>query len=871
MRAFLIFLILVLSLTKVTAQIESPGEPLSRSVNLTTKPQQVRLMSVTPTMIGALQESYQHELKPFLFAYPIDTVIPVLQSGQWDTVGQNLICRMTIHSDGAESLNVIFGKFRLPENASVFLYTPDYQVVRGAFTSLNHTSAGQLATLPLPGSSVTIELNMPLDSQEPEIEISRISHDFTGVFKADDAYKRSGSCNVDINCPPGADWQVEKNAVVKFIRGGTWLCSGSLINNTANDGRPLLLTANHCIGLPTHAEQSVFFFRYERPGCGSGTATPDQTLSASKLLATYPSLDFSLVELSSSPPEDYQPYYAGWNRRIVAYYDTVVAIHHPRGDAKKISKSYHRVVTGDFGGGFESNTHWRVSQWDLGTTEPGSSGCPLFNTDHQIIGDLTGGDASCDYNFNDYFQKFSVSWDRYPDSSNQLKYWLDPLNSGAQIINGYDPFMEGKPLANFEIRPNPAEAGKILFFHDRSTGAPTTWEWVFEGGIPERSVNRDPGAVVFPDAGIHQVTLIVSNEIGSDSLRQSLLIVEQTDYSVSETRIVPLRMIEISDQSSGNPQLVTFTASGAFPAIWTGPETFRLSYSKPGDYTITHQVEYPGKTISLTHYNQIRVVNEAISFQSTHIRNTADHEHTVTHDFGNQGYFPGSNTFGISQFAEEFINESDSRQIISGITFPIQNLNIFSDDYYLTCCIWDANWELIASDSVNISTCSDSSFLTVRFKYPVMLDTLVYAGYQIKSWDQGTFASRASVDRGLNEKNTAYIFSGNKWLSASDQFGIKTSLDLSLEVTPIGQNFKDQIQITSGNTLGQFIIDLGNLVFNQADITVYDMMLRQMTTTVSYQANQIFLSFSPPASGMYVVRIQLDQLVFYRSVLGLRD
>jgi hypothetical protein len=128
----------------------------------------------------------------------------------------------------------------------------------------------------------------------------------------------------------------------------------------------------------------------------------------------------------------------------------------------------------------------------------------------------------------------------------------------------------------------------------------------------------------------------------------------------------------------------------------------------------------------------------------------------VTHDFGIKATFL-VRTHSISQFAEEFINESDSRQIISGITFPIQNLNIFSDDYYLTCCIWDANWELIASDSVNISTCSDSSFLTVRFKYPVMLDTLVYAGYQIKSWDQGTFASRASVDRGLNGKNTAYI------------------------------------------------------------------------------------------------------------------
>ncbi|MFO7616797.1 MAG: trypsin-like peptidase domain-containing protein [Bacteroidales bacterium] len=872
MRAFFVFLLCSIFLTRAAAQVESPGEPLSRLFTLKAAPAPVELNAVTPKMIADLQETYENQLKPYLFAYPIDTVISLTHTGQWDTVGQYLVCRMTILSNGAESLNLIFGKFRLPEGASVYLYTPGFKIVRGAFTPFNHTPSGQLPTLPLPGQAITVELNLPLNHHfDPEIEITRVSHDFTGVFKLEDDLKRSGSCNVDINCPAGAAWQVEKNAVVKFIRGGYWLCSGALINNTANDGRPLLLTANHCIGLQSHADQSVFFFRYERPVCGSGYASPSQTLSAGTLLATRNTLDFSLVELSSVPPEQYEPYYAGWDRRAVPFHDTVVAIHHPSGDPKKISKSYHRVVTGDFGSGFDSNTHWRIAQWDIGTTEPGSSGCPLFNTDHRIIGDLTGGDASCDYNFNDYFQKFSVSWDRYPDSSNQLRHWLDPQGTGTLILNGYDPYLEGKPLANFEMRPDPAEVGRKLFVSDRSSGLPTAWEWRFEGGIPEWSDQKDPGGVIFQNAGVHQITLKVSNDLGTDSIRQTVLVNERFSYSVSETRIVPGRVIEVADHSTGNPQSVLFTAPGGFPSIWSGPEDYQVSFSKPGDYSITHRVDYPGKTDQLIHYNQVRVLNEKVAFHSIHISNTAADEHSLTRDFGNQGYFPGSNSHGINYFAEEFRNTTGSRCMITGISLPLEVLKNHTGDYYITCYVWNAKWEILTKDSVKLSDWEESSRFTARFNYPVLFDTLVYAGYSIKPWSQATFASKAAVDRGLSGKNTAYVRFGSNWTSVPDVFGLHTSLDLSLEITPMSQNYEDEVKIAGQNHHGDFAIDLGKLVFKQVVVTIYDLMTRQVTSTSSHQGNRVMISFRPPVSAVYIVRIQLDYLVFYRTILAFRD
>ena len=40
-----------------------------------------------------------------------------------------------------------------------------------------------------------------------------------------------------------------------------------------------------------------------------------------------------------------------------------------------------------------AGTHVRVEDWDLGTTEGGSSGSPLFDQNHRVIGQLHGGDG----------------------------------------------------------------------------------------------------------------------------------------------------------------------------------------------------------------------------------------------------------------------------------------------------------------------------------------------------------------------------------------------------------------------------------------------------------------------------------------------
>ena len=50
---------------------------------------------------------------------------------------------------------------------------------------------------------------------------------------------------MDVICSDGLPWANEIKSVVRILTGGT-LCTGTLVNNTAQDGTPYVLTAEHC-------------------------------------------------------------------------------------------------------------------------------------------------------------------------------------------------------------------------------------------------------------------------------------------------------------------------------------------------------------------------------------------------------------------------------------------------------------------------------------------------------------------------------------------------------------------------------------------------------------------------------------------------
>ena len=397
-----------------------------------------------------IAQSADH-LKPYRFAWNHQVNLSIGNSGKWRRLDDgSRVWTLKLRSRNAYSLMVFFSAFELPDSARLYLYDQTKQVVLGSFTSENNNEFGSLNTTPVPGDIVTIEYYVPSGISFPgKLTIGMVGHDYRNAFgyetRSTTATNASSACEIDVNCSAGDNWQVEKRAVCRLLipksDGNSYLCTGTLINNTAQDGKPYVLSAQHCISDMFSATKTVFVFNYEKPYCNGPKVPILQSLTGSTLRATTTHLDFSLVECTKKPPFSYYPWYCGWNINTTGITNTT-AIHHAGGDVKKIAHDNDAPFIANFNVGYDFNSHWKVTAWETGITEGGSSGSALLDQNHRIIGTLSGGfsKCGCTSDCSDYFSLFSLAWSSYPSSNAQLKYWLDPTNTGNKTMNGFDPY-----------------------------------------------------------------------------------------------------------------------------------------------------------------------------------------------------------------------------------------------------------------------------------------------------------------------------------------------------------------------------------------------------------------------------------------------
>ena len=432
------------------SQISQGGKPLSFSTKeelANNIPMRV-MPYVDIDFLKQEDEINTSEAKPFRFGANIDVDINLSNSGLWETLANgDRLWRLAIKSEGALSLNLVYNDFQLPEGGRFYIYSPKHTSVLGAFTNFNNREDRQFGTDILHGSEAIFEYLEPKSKiGEGHIGINRVVHGYRGF---NEYFNRknimgpggSGACEVNVNCPVADEWQVEKRSVCIILSGGNGICTGAMINDVPESGTPYFLTANHCTQGATVGSW-VFRFNYETTACtGSTEPATSQSISGCTLKARSSNSDFALLELSSIPPASYGAVYAGWSREGIVV-DSAFAIHHPAGDLKKFSKAQNQTQSGTFNGGTGVAQCWRVGQWTLGVTEGGSSGSPLFDPNHRIIGQLFGGPSSCSAtpdNKYDYYGKFSESWDSQTTAATRLQDWLDPQNLAPLTVDAYDP------------------------------------------------------------------------------------------------------------------------------------------------------------------------------------------------------------------------------------------------------------------------------------------------------------------------------------------------------------------------------------------------------------------------------------------------
>lgn len=421
--------------TRVFAQISENSSPLSFDIVLQEKVNSIEFPKVNVERL--LQEDSLDQLRnrPMRFGNAHEVSISFANSASKEIINnETKVWRLELLCPEAFSINLIYSDFRIPIGGKLFLYNEDRSYLLGAFTSSNNTDENpEFATGLIPGEKLILEYNSPVLLPDPKIEISSVIHGYKNFFLFGD----SGPCNNNVNCPEGLDWVNQTNSVAMIVlAGGTRWCSGAMINNSCEDGTPYFLTANHCLTGPG-VSNWMFYFNYQSPSCANIDGPTNQIVSGASLIATSASSDFALLELDNRPPLAYNVFYSGWSNINVST-DSAVAIHHPSGDIKKISFSNQNTESTDYlSSNIDTNeTHWRIPAWDDGTTEGGSSGSPLFNTEKQIVGQLHGGYASCTNITSDWYGKFSYSWDKGSNSSARLSDWLNPSQGPNDTLNG---------------------------------------------------------------------------------------------------------------------------------------------------------------------------------------------------------------------------------------------------------------------------------------------------------------------------------------------------------------------------------------------------------------------------------------------------
>jgi lysyl endopeptidase len=437
---------------------------------------------MSPVDNAALQARHPLSLGggPLRFAEPLPASITPVQQGTWEQLADGTwLWRLRVRSADAASLSLGFTRYRMPAGGTLFLYAPDRSTVRGPFTAEDNKEHGELWTPLLPADEVVVEVSLPADRRdELVLEIGQVNHGFRSIAPRSMA-KRSGACNVDVACSEAEPWRRQSRAVGRYTLSNGVLCTGALVNNTTGDQTPYFLTANHCGITEENAASVVVYWNFENSFCrstdedgGRGNGPLNQFSSGATLRARtgdaqpqYDPLirgsDFTLIELDTPLDVAFNAYFAGWNRTDAPTSSQAVSIHHPRGEEKRISFDLDPTTITSY---LEPSTtlaptHLRVGNWEIGTTEAGSSGSPLFDADQRIVGILSGGFAGCalgaeDNDQPDWYGRLAYAWDSGATPSTRLRDWLDPAGTDAMTLDGIDLENDTTPpgpITNFSV------------------------------------------------------------------------------------------------------------------------------------------------------------------------------------------------------------------------------------------------------------------------------------------------------------------------------------------------------------------------------------------------------------------------------------
>ena len=376
-------------------------------------------------------------------------VLPNTGSQKFVNRDGSQITVLIIKSSGASGIGLHFRNFALAAGEEVYVYgIASDSIVCGPYVNNGPWGSREFWSGTLAGDTAIIEFYTPGGKKAGKFEIVEVSHIFPELALQLQAAAPDVTplpCEVDASCNPNS----LNNAVgrILFNNNGPHVCTGTLLNDRNQDLIPYFLTANHCVPSEAVAQTVEVWWFYQTTSCNSGMLRSDwvHDTDGADLLATQSTNDFSLLRFVTNPPAG--TYFSGWEPNVQATGTSVFSLHHPEGYYPPDVESYLRRASGTItntNSDCLGMTNGYYTSWTSGTTEPGSSGSGLFNSNGDLVGILSCGPGPTPICSNAYalqskFANFYSQIQRYLDGHPAFFTGEVPVGDGAyylQLPNG---------------------------------------------------------------------------------------------------------------------------------------------------------------------------------------------------------------------------------------------------------------------------------------------------------------------------------------------------------------------------------------------------------------------------------------------------
>ncbi len=313
--------------------------------------------------------------------------------------------RVSVSSPGAAAIRMGVALTTAAADVALrFVGSGQPQQIYGPIGAREIAASGMYWSPVLEGDVATLEIYLPPGVTPSEVQlalpmISHLQHTAADLQKSEpvDDIGTSGPCEVDVICiaTPVALQQARSVAKLLFTEGGdTFLCTGTLLNDSIGSNTPYLYAASHCMDSQEAAGSLVTYWFFDATTCHSLNVPPYVTVTGgAMLLGRSIDSDWALVRLNNAPPANAT--FSAWRAQTLATGTALTVLHHPNGDLKKLSQgATQNYYT------FDDGTSFAQALYSLGSTEPGSSGSGLLTLAsggafYELRGGLFAGSASC--------------------------------------------------------------------------------------------------------------------------------------------------------------------------------------------------------------------------------------------------------------------------------------------------------------------------------------------------------------------------------------------------------------------------------------------------------------------------------------------